>query len=244
VRVRRPENLDAWSFRSLHNYSMDRNRRGEDPQARSRVCRQPVFEKLARPVVEDSKFGGGRRRAGLRRWSGPSARDWIEGGPHDKRPNPAVGRQRAGRDVAVPADASGDHIGRGVGPNCCQLERRQGLREGESARRGKLEGCGGRCFAHRDDPGALATDPFAGDAEDAAGDPAKAGTEGNGGGPGFEASPNPTTRPRTRLTITTVGMSGGIGTDRPSVRGRRSVVRAPSGSSWRSPILWSPLERD
>src|SRR5450432_1772476 len=89
-----------------------------------------------------------------------------------------------------------------------------------------------------------ATDPFAGDDEDAGGDAAKAGTEGTGAGPGFEASPNPTTRPRTRLTMTTVGMSGGIGTDRPRVRGRRSVVRVPSGSSWRSPIPWSPLERD
>ena len=32
VRVRRPDNLEAWLFRSLHNYSMDRHR-----QARRRV---------------------------------------------------------------------------------------------------------------------------------------------------------------------------------------------------------------
>lgn len=29
VRLRRPDNLDAWLFRSLHNYSMDRHRRAK-----------------------------------------------------------------------------------------------------------------------------------------------------------------------------------------------------------------------
>lgn len=121
-------------------------------QARSRRRGKPIFEKLARLVVEDRKFGGGRRRAGFRRWSGP-ARCWIEEGSDDKRPDPAVGGQSAARDFAVPGDASRDHIGWGVRSNCCPLQRRQSLGEGKSARRGKLEGRGGRRFAHRDDRG-------------------------------------------------------------------------------------------